>query len=129
MSLLDAQKALAMIERAKSKGRASEIKITRSVAGTPGIYNPETGEIEGGTEPTTTTYAAPGVKIGYEQRDVDGTLIQRGDQQLYVPALGFVRPATNEQIAVGNATCTVAGVEVLAPGDTDILYIIQIRGV
>lgn len=129
MSLQDAQDALEMIEEARAEGQASEIKITRSTPGSPGIYNPETGEHEGGTEPSNTTYTAPGVKIGYEQRDVDGTLIQRGDQQLYVPALGFVRPATNEQITVGTTVCAVIGVEVVAPGDTDILYIIQIRGV
>lgn len=128
MSLQDAQKALAMIERARKKGRASEVKITRSVAGSPGIYNPDTGEYEGGTEPSTDVYTAPGVKIGYEQSDVDGTLIQRGDQQLYVPALNFVRPVTNEQITVGTTVCAAIGVEVLAPGDTDILYIIQVRG-
>lgn len=118
-----------MIERARARGRASEVKITRSVPGTPGNYNPETGEYEGGSDPTTVTYTASGFKIGYEQMDIDGTLIQRGDQQLYVAALSFVRPATNEQIAVGDTIYTVVGVEVLAPGDTDILYTIQIRGV
>lgn len=129
MSLQDAQDALEMIEEARAEGLASEVKITRSVAGSPGTYNPETGEFEGGTEPSAKTYTASGVKIGYEQSDVDGTLIQRGDQQLYVPALGFVRPTTNEQIEVGGATYTVVNVEVVAPGDTDILYIIQVRGV
>lgn len=129
MSLQDAQKALAMIERARKQGRASEVKITRSVAGSPGTYNPETGEFDGGTEPTAATYTASGVKIGYAQSDIDGTLIKQGDQRLYVPALGFVRPTTNEQIKVGSATYTVVNVEVVAPGDTDILYIIQIRGV
>lgn len=128
MSQLDAQKALAMIERAKAKGRASEVRLTRTVeSDDPGDYNPETGEWEGGT--TTQTYTAPGVKIGYEQSDIDGTLIRQGDQQLYVPALGFVRPVTNEQITVGESVYTVAGAEVLGPGDTDILYILQIRGV
>lgn len=128
MSLQDAQDALEMIEEARADGQASEVKITRTVAGSPGTYNPETGEHEGGTEPSNTTYTASGVKIGYEQTDVDGTLIQRGDQQLYVPALGFVRPVTNEQITVGTTVCTAIGVEVLAPGDADILYIIQVRG-
>lgn len=124
MSIQDAQKALAMIERARARGRASEVKLTRP--GSAGTYNPATGEVEGGTDPAT--YTASGVKIGYEQKDVDGTLIQRGDQQVYVPALGFARPETNEQITVGGAACTAVGVEVLAPGDTDILYILQVRG-
>lgn len=129
MSTQDAQKALAMIERARKQGRASEVKITRSTPGSPGGYNPDTGEFEGGAAPSTVTHTAPGVKIGYEQTDIDGTLIKHGDQRLYVPALGFVRPTTNEQIKVGSATYTVVNVEVVAPGDTDILYIIQIRGV
>lgn len=124
MSIQDAQKALAMIERARARGRASEVKLTRP--GTPGTYNPRTGEYEGGSG--SVTHTAPGVKIGYEQSDIDGTLIQRGDQQVYVPALGFARPETNEQITVGGAACTAVGVEVLAPGDTDILYILQVRG-
>lgn len=124
MSLADAQKALAMIERARKQGRASEVKLTRP--GTPGGYNPATGKYEPGTDPTT--FTAFGVKIGYEQSDIDGTLVQRGDQKLYVPALGFIRPATNEQLEVGSETVTVVSVEVLAPGDTDILYTIQIRG-
>ena len=128
MSIQDAQKALAMIERARKQGRASEVKITRSTPGSPGGYNPDTGEFEGGAAPSTVTHTAPGVKIGYEQTDIDGTLIKQGDQRLYVPALGFVRPTTNEQITVGTAVCTAVGVEVLAPGDEDVLYVIQARG-
>ena len=124
MSTQDAQKALAMIERARKQGRASEVKLSRP--GNPGTYNPGTGEFDGNTDPVT--YTASGVKLGYEQSDIDGTLIQRGDQQVYVPALGFTRPETNEQITVGGKSCTVVGVEVLAPGDVDILYILQVRG-
>lgn len=124
MSTQDAQKALAMIERARKQGRASEVKLTRP--GTPGVYNPATGKYEGGSP--AQEFTGFGVKIGYEQSNVDGTLVQRGDQQLYVPALGFTRPATNEQITVASKTVMVVSVEVVAPGDTDILYIIQIRG-
>jgi len=126
MSQADAQKALAMIERAKAKGRASEVKITRVTQGTP-TFNEETGEFESTT--TTQVHTSIGVKIGYEQSDIDGTLIKQGDQQLYVPALGFTRPTSNEQIQVGSTTYTAVSVEVLAPGDTDILYIVQLRGV
>lgn len=120
----DAQKALAMIERARAMGRAVVVSISRP--GTEGEYNIETGLIEGGSDPVT--YTAFGVKIGYEQADIDGTMIQRGDQRVYVPASGFTRPDTNEQITVGGKVCIVAGVEVVAPGDIEVLYVVQVRG-
>lgn len=125
MSTRDAQRALAMIQRAKAKGRASDVSLTRP--GLPGGYNPETGTVEPGTGPTT--YASIGVKVGYEQSDIDGTLIKQGDQKLYVPAKGFVRPESDERIMVGAETYAIKAVEVVAPGDMDILYLIQIRGV
>lgn len=123
--MTDAQKALAMIERARKRGRASEVVLLRTTTG-PGVYNPETGEFE--AETTTETFTTIGVKVGYEQSDIDGTLIQRGDQRVYIPALGFTRPATNESLTVGGKTCTVIGVEVVAPGDADVLYVIHARG-
>lgn len=125
MSQQDAQRALSMIQRAKAKGRASDVSLTRP--GTPGTYNPETGKVEGATEPKD--HKSIGVKIGYDQRDIDGTAIQQGDQKLYVPAQGFIRPVSGEQITVGADVYNIVSVEVLAPGDTDILYTIQIRGV
>lgn len=125
MSAKAAAAALAMIQRAKAKGNASAVSLTRD--GTPGVYNPETGTVEGGSGPVT--HSSVGVKVGYNQRDIDGTLIKQGDQQLYVPARGFVRPVTDEQVAVGTAAFTVKAVEVVAPGDVDVLYILQIRGV
>lgn len=128
MSLQDAQKALAMIERARKQGRASEVKLTRVTPGYPGGYNPDTGEFDEGSDPVVTTYAAPGLKVGYKQSDNDGTLIKQGDQKLYVPAFGFIRPVTDEKVLVGSTSYSIVSVEVVAPGDTDILYILQIRG-
>lgn len=122
--MTDAQKALEMIRRARANGRASETVLTKPGSG--GTYNPDTGMYEGGTP--AATYTAWGVKVGYEQTDVDGTMVQRGDQRVYVAALGFVRPETNEQITVGGKVCTVVAVEVVAPGDEDVLYILQVRG-
>lgn len=124
MSNQDAARALAMIKRAKAKGRASDVSLTRP--GTPGGYNPDTGNVEPGTDPTT--YTSIGVKIGYKQEDIDGTLIKQGDQQLYVPAKDFIRPVSGERLTVGTDSCTVQFVDVVAPGDTDVLYVLQVRG-
>lgn len=125
MSARDAQRALAMIERARAKGRASECKVTRP--GTPGTYNPATGKVEGGTDPQT--YTASGVKDNYDQSDIDGTVIRQGDQRVYIPASGFVRPLTTEKLNVDGTDYNIAGVGVIAPGAVDVLYVVQIRGV
>ncbi len=125
MSLKDAQKALAMIQRAKAKGRAVDVSIYR--AGTGGQYDIETGLITGGTP--AQTHSGIGVRISYRQADIDGTRIQQGDQLLYVPAQGFVRPAVGEQITAGGTIYNVESVGVLAPGTVDVLYTVQIRGV
>jgi len=53
MSLQDAQKALAMIERAKKRGRAATLTFTRTVKGSGG-YNPDTGEFDGDSVVTFT---------------------------------------------------------------------------
>lgn len=125
MSQQAAIRALAMITRAKAKGNASDVSLSRP--GSPGVYNPETSQIEGAADPAT--YTSVGVKVGYKQSDIDGSTIKQGDQQLYVPAKGFVRPVSNEVIAVGTDTFAVQHVDVVAPGDVDVLYILQIRGV
>ncbi|ATH99538.1 hypothetical protein [Alcaligenes faecalis] len=125
MSARDAQRALAMIERARAKGRASECKIVRP--GTPGEYNPETGKVEGGSDPVTHT--AHGVKDGYAQRDIDGTIVRQGDQRVYIPALGFIRPLTTEKLNVDGKDYSIVSVSVIAPGAVDALYVVQIRGV
>lgn len=124
MSAAYAQRALAMLVRAKARGVATTVSITR--AGEPGEYVPETG-ITPGTDPTT--FTGVGLKIGYEQSDIDGTRVQQGDQQVYAEAVNLPRPVTGELVTVGAVLYPVVAVEVIAPGDVDVLYIIQIRGV
>lgn len=125
MSAAHAQRALAMLQRAKKRGVATSVSISRP--GAPGDYNPETGEMEGGTEPVVHT--GVGVKVGYEQSDIDGSTIRQGDQRVYADAVNLIRPQSNEQILVGGQPYVAVSVEVIAPGDIDVLYIIQIRGV
>lgn len=124
MSQQDAIDALEMIQDAYDEGRASTVSLTRP--GTLGEYDTETGTVKGAKDPETFTTA--GVKIGYEQRDIDGTMVRTGDQQVYVPAKGFTRPLSDEVLTIGTETYTVVNTEVIAPGDVDILYIIQVRG-
>jgi hypothetical protein len=123
MSAAHAQRALAMLQRAKERGVATSVSITR--AGEPGEYDPETGTSPGaGPE----IFTGVGVRIGYEQKDIDGSRVQQGDQRVYADAVGLPRPKPGELIAVGPDVYTVVAFEAVAPGDVDVLFIIQIRG-
>ena len=119
----DAQKALAMIDRAYARGRASVVSLTRPGSG--GVCDPITQTCEGGSDPVT--YTAIGVKVGYEQSVINGLNIRSGDQRLFVPALGFIRPDVDDHITVGGETYFIISVEVVAPGNEDVLYVIQVR--
>lgn len=119
-----AKNALAMLERAKAKGLATTVIISRP--GTGGTYNPVTGETAGATP--AQTYTGTGAVFGYRAENIDGTRVIQGDQQVYADAVNLVRPNPNEAIKVGGRDCTAVGVEAISPGGQDILYIIQVRG-
>ena len=124
MSQAHAKRTLAAIQRAHNRGLASVVMLERS--GKKGGYDPSTGTTKPDEPPQT--FESVGLKDGYRQSDIDGTLIKQGDQQLYVAAEGFIRPKSNERIKVGEVTYIVQDVGIVAPGDIDILYTLQIRG-
>ena len=124
MSLKQAQRALAMLERAKSKGLATTVEINRP--GTGGTYDPVTGETTGGTE--AQTFSGVGAVFNYRAEDIDGTKVIQGDQIVYCDAVNLVRTQPNEPIKIGGRDCTAISLDVVSPGGQDILYIIQVRG-
>lgn len=72
-----------------------------------------------------------GVFFGYKQTDIDGTLIQTGDQQVYLSVQAEIgampKPATGDHIKVGTESWTVVQVETIAPAGIAVLYIAQVR--
>lgn len=99
MSLLDAQKALAMIQRAKAKGRAADLTFTRMV-GTD--YDPETG-----TTGTPVNFngiavilqASQGTVQAFDVRFENGTLIESRLRALIIAAHGMTyEPAPGDKV-------------------------------
>lgn len=113
-----------MLERAKAKGLATIVTITRP--GTGRTYNPVTGETTGGTPDAT--FTGVGLVTGYRVEDIDGTRVIQGDQLVYADAVNLTRTQPNEPITVGGRSCTAVSLEAIAPGGQDILYMIQVRG-
>ena len=97
----------------------------------PGQYDPGTGGIGPGT---TADYLGTGVKLNYEAENIDGTLIQRGDQKLLLSPLQhdgtpMPTPTVSDLVLIGGAAYTIANVGELQPVEVSLLFTLQLRGV
>lgn len=97
----------------------------------PGEYDPGTG---GPATGIITVFDGTGVKLNYNQDDIDGTLIKQGDQQLLLSPLQrdgtlMPLPVSGDRVLIGAKTFTVQSVVDLQPTDTSLLYTLQLRGV
>ena len=111
----------------QSLRRKGGIVVLRKVV--TGAYDPDLG-----MAPTITTdYEGTGVKIAYEAENIDGTLIQAGDQKLLLSPLqrngaSMPAPTTADMVRFGGASYTVKAVETTAPVDLAVLHTLQLRG-
>ena len=97
----------------------------------PGEHDPGTG---GPGPGIITDYDGTGVKLNYQQDDIDGTLIKQGDQQLLLSPLQrdgtpMPLPTTSDAMLIGGRVYTIANVVDLQPTDVSLLYTLQLRGV
>ncbi|PHV33321.1 hypothetical protein CSQ94_13740 [Janthinobacterium sp. BJB312] len=112
----------------QSLRRKGGIVVLRQVV--TGDYDPGLG-----TAPTITTdYEGTGVKIAYEAENIDGTLIQAGDQKLLLSPLQrngapMPQPTAADLVLFGGANYTVKAVETTAPVDVTVLHTLQLRGI
>ncbi len=88
----------------------------------------------GGASSPPTAFDGVGVRLDYEQSDVDGTRILQGDQQVYLGVVSMLPPRPGDTLALldeaGNIASQhpVVGVSELAPAGVPVLYTLQIRG-
>lgn len=117
----------AAVRADQSLRRKGGIVVLRQVV--TGEYDPGLG-----AAPTVTTdYDGTGVKIAYEAENIDGTLIQAGDQQLLLSPLQrngapIPAPTAADLVLFGGASYTVKAVETTAPVDVAVLHTLQLRG-
>jgi len=106
-------------------GRAVTLSRPSSAAAT---YDAATGI---STPVTPLTYAGIGALFDYKRTDVNASLVEQGDQRLYLSALApMVEPTNSDEVVVGSKTYGVRNVGKLAPdGTTVVLYDLQLRGV
>lgn len=119
MSLLDAQKAHAMIQRAKARGRAVDITFRRT---TEGYVDPHSGTYTEGSDTTFTGTAVvlpvnESSLIAFDNRIVDGTLVESKLRGLLIAAYGMTHaPQPRDLVEFPDgAVGTLIGVTSLDP--------------
>jgi hypothetical protein len=99
------------------------VLVTRAGAGDG--YNPDTGFTEEGGEQV---WSASGVEFQYNQREVDGSLIQSGDRRVLIaPSLGTT-PQSGDVITLGATRLEVVESRPLQPAGVVVLHEVQARG-
>jgi hypothetical protein len=100
-------------------GRAVSLVYT-----TQGTYNPSDDEIYSQAETSETVYM---VITNFKKSDVDGTLIKAGDRLALLANDNLSRaPKTGDKVE-DSETYTIVGIEEIKPGDTVLLYKLQLR--
>jgi hypothetical protein len=116
-------------ERAEAAASIQEDGAPFQLRRVPRAYNPATSKVEEGALQTHDSYAAD---WAYKTRDIDGTLVLRGDVRLIVAALdasGAELPApVNGDTALYAGDClNVIGTEAIRKAGVAITYVVQLR--
>lgn len=90
---------------------------------TSGTYDPQLDSVVGASENTVTVKA---VIRNYSQRDMDGTLIKKDDQEVLIAASGITKPQSGDLI-IDAEELTIVDVREVKPGATAIMYKLQVR--
>lgn len=91
----------------------------------PGTFDPITGTESGAT---TATYGGFGVVTDYTTREIDGTVIQRGDKKVLATFTDTsVIPLTTHNLLVGSTSYSIQNVNSLEPGGVSVMYTLQMR--
>lgn len=87
------------------------------------VYDNENGQVSA----TETTFSGKGVIFTYKNgvSQVNGSLIEKGDQELYLE--GNTLPVPGDTVTVANVSYKVVYVMAIEPAGINVLYQIQVR--
>jgi hypothetical protein len=88
-----------------------------------GDYSPTTGKASQSTSVATVS----GVVEDYSAREIDGTLVLRGDVKWTIPAKDVTRPAPNDMVTLDSVRYTVIIARSYHSGEQEALYQVQLR--
>lgn len=87
-------------------------------------YSPSTGQATGGT----VTQNGTCLELGYDAKDIDGTVVLKGDKKFLLSTSGIATPPQLEgKITADGVTYTIKGVNSTNPGGLTLFHEIQAR--
>ena len=109
------------------KDKGLTCTITKQTAGT---YSVSTGV----ATVTTSTQSAYGALFDYDNTNIDGSLVKKGDRKLLLSALNtslaaLTAPSVNDQVTAYSVTYTIVAIRPIAPSGVAVAYDCQIRGI
>lgn len=109
------------------KDKGLTCTITKQTAGT---YSTSTGV----ASVSTSTQSAYGALFDYENKNIDGSLVKKGDRRLLLSALNtalaaLTAPSVNDTVTANSVTYTIVAVRPVAPSGVAVAYDCQIRGI
>lgn len=93
---------------------------TITIFGSPGYSN-------GTATPSETVVNTTACVFAYPTKLIDGVVIQQGDQQAYVSAVGLTLPKAGDRFTWQGKAHTIVSVKPLAPAGTLVLCELQVR--
>ena len=120
MSFDYSQIASTALKQIQDKGRT----VTIISPGEDQVYDPGTDTFTAGTDDETDVKA---LFTQFSKKDIDGDLIRQTDKRVLIAASGISEPNTDDKISDGGTEYAVINTETIAPGDTAVLYMVQVR--
>ena len=90
---------------------------------TVGVYNPSTAS---SSSDVTVSYSGFGAPMEYANKDIDGTVIQRGDFRVLAHKMSEV-PEVGDGLLLGSITCRIISVNTTKVNGASLLYSLQCR--
>lgn len=90
---------------------------------TGGSFDPALGAESGAS---TTTFTGNGAAFGYNNAEIDGTVVQRGDVRLIVESTATV-PEQDDECTVDSVVYRVMAVEPISPAGITVINKVQLR--
>lgn len=109
------------LNQINDKGRT----VTVRTPGEDMVYDPATDTFTPGEDVDTPVKA---LFTQFAKRDIDGELILQTDKRVLIAASALdAAPGTQDKIVDGGTEYQVINTETVQPGDTAILYMVQVR--
>lgn len=96
---------------------ATHRRVTRT-------YDPTTGKNTESNADTTIKITPPSP---YEQRRIDGTVIQIGDQRVMISSASGIVPVTGDKMIIAGSTWQIVGISPIVSGEQTAAYELQLR--